>query len=391
MNIDQYGTDEDIDHLLLECKACHLPLTLEKKKVIIPSFGFSTDSKIKKAGSRFPMTEAKTEIFYVGDRMNIENQKLDLEGVDIQYGYSERDRLATKNMNDFYVCESCGYAITDIHFHGNVKNEKHVKADGYNCGNTLLKKYEIGYTFETDVMHIRFTYPDIREYDEAVSILNGLLEGISHTLNIDRQDISGAVKYRYNTLTGQNNYQLVLFDKTPGGSGYVKQLSNQNTMIKVFENTLKLMKNCDCGGEDMDTACYSCLMNYYNQYYHWALKRGYVVNFLEKILNNKQFKENISNSGWIEIKRYIKNEDIKELISWLETKIDVNPIVGYEFESNNYADAELVWEDKKLAILMPSQKQYESTIKELGYRTIDFSKEQLIPIREMIMEIINGN
>jgi hypothetical protein len=55
----------------------------------------------------------------------------------------------------------------------------------------------------------------------------------------------------------------------------------------VFEASLTQMLGCTCGGESMDTSCYSCLRNYYNQKYHELLQRGYVVRFLESVLGKK--------------------------------------------------------------------------------------------------------
>lgn len=68
-----------------------------------------------------------------------------------------------------------------------------------------------------------------------------------------------------------------------------KQLNNgslplKNELKAVFEASLTQMLGCTCGGESMDTSCYSCLRNYYNQKYHDLLQRGYVVRFLKSVL-----------------------------------------------------------------------------------------------------------
>ena len=57
----------------------------------------------------------------------------------------------------------------------------------------------------------------------------------------------------------------------------------------------EMMKQCNCGGQNMDTSCYGCLRTYYNQKYHDKLKRGYVVRFLEKILGRMAVR-NTSNT-----------------------------------------------------------------------------------------------
>jgi hypothetical protein len=42
------------------------------------------------------------------------------------------------------------------------------------------------------------------------------------------------------------------------------------------------MEDCDCGGEDQDTSCYTCLQDYYNQKYHDILNRRNVIEFLKE-------------------------------------------------------------------------------------------------------------
>lgn len=390
LNIEEYATDSDIDDLLIECKACHDFLKNPKNKVIVPTFGFSTDQKIFKAGVRKPNRSSRSEIFYVGHRINIQDFKLNIPNTDIHFAYSERDKLATLNYSEYYVCELCGYAEEENKVFRSYLEREHNTPSGRTCKNKHLNKYKLGYTFETDVLHLRFTYPDIESYGEALSILNGILEGISYTLNIERQDIGGSLKFSSNELTQRNNLQLVIFDKTPGGSGYVKQISNEKTLIKVFENTLMLMKSCDCGGELMNTSCYSCLRNYQNQYQHEFLVRGYVVNFFDRILNKDEYDRNHLTSNWFTVKKYIFNEDINDLIRLIENDISVAPIVGYEFSTEQYSEAELVWIDYQLAVITHEQVIYEELIKGEGFDIIIFDKNKIEEIAEIIKGVIYG-
>jgi hypothetical protein len=76
-----------------------------------------------------------------------------------------------------------------------------------------------------------------------------------------------------------------LFDDVPGGAGHVKRIiQNENTIIEILKCTLLKLKNCNCGGETGDASCYGCLRNYQNQFCHDELKRGMVIQFLEKYI-----------------------------------------------------------------------------------------------------------
>ena len=48
-----------------------------------------------------------------------------------------------------------------------------------------------------------------------------------------------------------------------------------------------MMKGCVCGGAVGDSSCYSYLRSYKNQKYHDLLKRKYVIEFVEEILDER--------------------------------------------------------------------------------------------------------
>ena len=55
---------------------------------------------------------------------------------------------------------------------------------------------------------------------------------------------------------------------------------------KMLSEGSKIVKGCSCGGNEADTACYSCLCNYYNQRQHDILKRQYAIEFYDNVLNS---------------------------------------------------------------------------------------------------------
>lgn len=115
------------------------------------------------------------------------------------------------------------------------------------------------------------------------SLLYALLDGTSDRLDIERNDIDGCIYFEEGHRTA-----LVLFDSVPGGAGHVKRLvAEEGMLIEVLKQTYKNLNRCQCGGDLGDSSCYSCLKNYYNQYYHPVLKRGPVIQFLRECLGEK--------------------------------------------------------------------------------------------------------
>ena len=265
------------------CNRCKERLDYSPRTFIIPEFGFEAD-KVEKPGLRKPERTYRGDISYIGNKEQTPIQEMVFGRAIVEIGMSQNDEMAVLNENNFFVCTTCGYTELDEKCFANTKKEKHKNIGGYQCANSFLRKYSLGYRFHTDVTQIRFIDPEVRTIEEALSILYGVLKGACSYLNIEERDISGCIHYFQNPVSGLPNYSLVLYDSTPGGAGHVKRITEENAFTSILRETLRLMKQCDCGGEAMDTSCYSCLRSYQNQKYHDILQRGYVVNFLQKML-----------------------------------------------------------------------------------------------------------
>lgn len=278
-----------IDKFPENCRQCGKKLPNRTSTYIIPKFGFIVDNEEpKNVGTNKPERTYKGAISYIGDGKKITNSHYSLCGKKIIVGTSKMDELAVLNVSNFYICDECGYG--EVHDDKNdlIIEKAHKKPGSkYNCSSKMLHKYSIGHEFQTDVVLLKFLDENVCNIDAAWSILYSLLEGLSRALKIDRNEISGCLQwYKNNNYPTASNYAFVLFDNTPGGAGYVRQLRNTNMFIRMLNEGFKVVNSCTCGGEDGDTACYSCLCNYYNQRQHDILKRVYAIDFYKSLLNS---------------------------------------------------------------------------------------------------------
>lgn len=106
-----------------------------------------------------------------------------------------------------------------------------------------------------------------------------LLAGMSDALGIERNDIDGVI--RPVSLGGVPVQEIVLYDSVPGGAGYVQRLLDEQDFLAVLKAAYQRVANCQCGA---DASCYRCLREYRNQYYHDALQRGPVAEYLGVLL-----------------------------------------------------------------------------------------------------------
>lgn len=277
-------TDDDSD-IIIECCQCKTIFTKKTKTFLIPAQGFVADGNtIRTPGLKKPEKTYRGEISYVG--FSDDSKKYyDIGNAVVEVITSHNDEMAVLNESNFYVCEKCGYAEVDDDCYVRYKQKTHKSISGYNCSNNKLKRFSLGYRFLTDVVKIRFDNYEINDFEQGLSILYGLLRGFCRYLNIEEKDISGCLQ-SYPTSKGLN-YSIIIFDNTPGGAGHAKRLDNPEALKGVIRTTLKLMRDCVCGGEQGDSSCYSCIRNYRNQKYHDKLKRNYVIDFLSEILSGE--------------------------------------------------------------------------------------------------------
>ena len=278
-----YISDEDPVPSI--CSNCGSPLSLNKGGIyLIPEFGFEAEDNIRKPGLRKPVRTYRGEVSYIGADTTEDEKGFQIGNASVLVRTGKSEEMAVLNRSRFYICETCGYTVVDEKRFTNHMKKKHSRSSGAPCSNESLKNMALGYRFRTDILTMRFMSPEVSCWEEALSVLYGLLEGASKALCVERDDLSGCLKWFFNEETKQANYGFVFYDKTPGGAGHVRRMADPVILGRVFEESLTQMLGCSCGGEKMDTSCYSCLRNYYNQKYHDVLQRGYVVSFLGSIL-----------------------------------------------------------------------------------------------------------
>lgn len=200
---------------------------------------------------------------------------------------TSHDELVVINTSNFFVCDLCGYAKVDNSFpKENFIQDKHTHHNSYDrkCSNKVLYRRTLGHKFKTDVAHLIIN--SYIEKEKALSMLYALLEGASQFLNIERNDISGTIHY---TKLDNNDWEtnFILYDTVPGGAGHVRRIgaTDKLELESLFVTSLAIVKQCLCGTDSNgDSACYSCLCNYYNQKHHDIIKRRYAIECFESIL-----------------------------------------------------------------------------------------------------------
>lgn len=110
-----------------------------------------------------------------------------------------------------------------------------------------------------------------------------MVEGAAEVLEVPSTDLSATVAYE----SGSPIPPLVLYDNVPGGAGLVARLEDKEILHACLKAALdRVNGSCGCGEDD---SCYGCLRSYRNQFAHQHLKRGPVMRYLKRIL--EEWKE----------------------------------------------------------------------------------------------------
>lgn len=268
------------------CGKCGAQLDHSKAGVyLIPEFGFEADgSSIRKPSLKKPVRTFRSEVFYIGGTEDVAENTFPMGNTFVRIHSGKSEELAVLNRSRFFVCTTCGYTELDEKRFTSTMRKKHHRSTGGSCPNNLLQNFSLAYRFETDILMLLFTGQEVTEQEQALSLLYGILEGVSKALEVERNDIAGCLHWFRNEDSRRGNYGFVLYDKTPGGAGHVRRLVDPAVLEQVLRTSLKLIRSCSCGGSARDTSCYSCLRNYYNQKHHELLQRKYVIDFLSDVL-----------------------------------------------------------------------------------------------------------
>lgn len=255
------------------CPNCNICVSLNSN-MAIPEFGFVYNIT-EKATVNKPRRSRGTNVYYKGGSSpNIE--PFVIGGVSGTLGINTDDELIVETNDQYYICDSCGFGCT-----GKIP-KTHKSAFKTDCKGRL-SPMKLGHVFRTDVAIIHFN-KTMNDRNQAISVLYSIIEALCIDIQVERSEISGCVR-----ILEDGTVDYILFDNTPGGSGYVKAI-NVEMLPHLIEDALKIVSSCDCGGNQGDSSCYRCIQSYYNQQYHDILSRGLAMKTLREIRELMEYR-----------------------------------------------------------------------------------------------------
>lgn len=251
-----------------KCPICKSEVSFARK-MLVPAYGFTGDRVDRSVGLQRPRQQGTSKIFftqrwpeeYTSGTVRFGNAALNTK-------FASNAQLCALNQGPggggFNVCMSCGAASV-----GRVTHAKY-------CSNKKPSHFNaLGTAFMSDVLELEFDLRAGVSFDgsEWKSLLWALLAAASSILEIPESEIGATL---YFNVAGKAS--IMLFDDVPGGAGHAMQLSED--VPQLFDTAFKIVSECLC---DVNTCCYGCLCNYYNQGEQHELSRAGALKILEEL------------------------------------------------------------------------------------------------------------
>ena len=210
----------------------------------------------------------------------------------INVGFSERrgEQLfiagEEEHVTRFHVCRHCG-AVKDVR-----DDKKGTRPDRLHLGWCKVRSGAKPEQWDAVLLlhelvteAVRLLLPvSMFEVDERLASFKGaLLLGLREDFGGDPDHLDVA-RMQMPNRDGQGRRQfLVLYDRVPGGTGYLARLADPERMKTILESGRRVISQCSCRTEGR-RACHRCLLGVVDRHEYDLVSRELALNLLDDLL-----------------------------------------------------------------------------------------------------------
>jgi DEAD/DEAH box helicase domain-containing protein len=169
---------------------------------------------------------------------------------------------------------------------------------------------------------IRLLIPSRSSSDETsiYSFISALYVGLKEKFGGSIDHLEACIDERPIPGTSIKQRYLILYDKVPGGTGYLKQLtSSAEAFLSVLDLALKEIKTCTCESDPMADGCHRCILGYRMRHQRQYVSRQCAIQILESILKEKDSVIEIDNLSAIRMDPLVESELELRFLEWLRS------------------------------------------------------------------------
>lgn len=231
-------------------------------------------------------------------------------------------RLGGKEISSggFVLCPDCG----KVQSRKSASGEEEMKHD-LSCRHrgkdaAPLKAVFLYRELNSEAIRVLLPSSSADEDADMTSFVAALHLGLRRFFRGNIEHLKGCVDERTVTGTTLRRKYLVLYDQVPGGTGYLKQLSQKpEIFLEVLRLALVHLKECVCAtrADHGTDGCHRCILQSRHARDHAGLSRTTAIRLLESILQHADQLERVDRVSDIDIHPLIKSELEKSFLESL--------------------------------------------------------------------------
>ncbi len=179
-------------------------------------------------------------------------------------------------VHGFITCRHCGKSSSHINQYEYKQHFgycKHKNEEYKGKSDAVFKEVFFFREMTTEALKVLLPVQELDSEAKVKMFKAGIERGLKDFYKGNPQHIEIAEYKEYNHKSMRFDRYLVLFDKVPGGTGYLEQLFDRSEFTKLMKQAYESIRDCSCQHEGKD-GCYRCIYSYGNQYYHADLSRA---------------------------------------------------------------------------------------------------------------------
>jgi len=188
-----------------------------------------------------------------------------LHGQKIRLGNIGPSDKVSQGEIGYPFCRVCG--ATRSPYASDTELEHFKERHNGSCGEVPEK-----YAFTADSQVDALMFKGFQSMGDAVNLAEGIRTSANIHLEMDPDDLQ-----LHLFRMGEEEYDIVIYDPMPGGSGLLDQMIEQ--WVSLLDSGIEALSNCS---SNCEKSCYDCLRTYRNMFYHEHLDRHRAVELLQE-------------------------------------------------------------------------------------------------------------
>ena len=191
---------------------------------------------------------------------------------------------------------------------------------------TRLAKLALHHELTTDAVRMLLPISMFEVEERLASFKGALLLGLRNDFGGDPDHLD-VLPAELPNRSGQGRYRfLVLFDRVPGGTGYLDRLADPDRVKAILEGAREQIARCRCVNEARQ-ACHRCLLGVVDRHEYELVSRDLALNLLDDLLQAWDVDDTITTVAESDIGKVEESELERRfrvaLQAWADTRPDV--------------------------------------------------------------------